>query len=100
MSGPAREALQALYQNTLRTSQSFASYNFRSYFVQRTNDAFRAANAEQDPSKLKEFMDEKTKELEVLKRSAIINQMYGGRKLVVETPEDMPLPKKMERGDT
>lgn len=67
--------------------------------MHRTHDAFRAANTEQDPAKLKEFMDEKSKELEVLKRSAIINQMYGGRKLVVETPEEMPMPQKMERGD-
>jgi len=103
MSGPTKEALQALYQNTLRTSQSFASYNFRSYFVARTNDQFRAAIAtsnEQDPTKLTSFMEEKKKELEVLKRSAIINQMYGGRKLVVETNEEMPMPEKMERGDS
>jgi LYR motif-containing protein 4 len=100
MSGPAREALQQLYQNTLRTSQSFASYNFRSYFVRRTNDAFRNANNEQDPAKLNEFIEDKKKELEVLKRSAIINQMFGGRKLIVETAEEMPVPEKLERGDT
>jgi LYR motif-containing protein 4 len=100
MSGPAREALQQLYQSTLRTSQSFASYNFRSYFVQRTNDAFRAANIERDPTKLNAFIEDKKKELEVLKRSAIINQMFGGRKLVVETSEEMHVPEKMERGDT
>jgi len=87
MSGPTREALQQLYQSTLRTSQSFASYNFRSYFVERTHHAFRAANAEQDPVKLADFMEEKKKELEVLERSAIVNQMFGGRKLVVESPE-------------
>jgi hypothetical protein len=96
MSGPGREALQQLYQSTLRTSQSFASYNFRSYFVQRTNDTFRAANIEQDPAKLNAFIEDKKAELEVLKRSAIINQMFGGRKLVVETAEEMAMPKKLE----
>lgn len=39
---------------------------------------------EQDPAKLRAFYDEKKKELEVLKRSAIVNQLYGGWKLVVE----------------
>lgn len=99
MSGPTREALQTLYANTLRTSQSFASYNFRSYFVKRTHDLFRAAQAEEDPNKIGAFVEAKKKELEVLKRSALINQMYGGRKLVVETGEEMPAPKTMDRSD-
>ncbi|CAG7851777.1 SubName: Full=Uncharacterized protein {ECO:0000313/EMBL:CCA72649.1} [Serendipita indica DSM 11827] len=104
MSGPAREALNVLYANTLRTSQSFASYNFRNYFVRRTNDLFKAAQSEQDSTKLDAFIKEKKKELEVLKRAATINQMFGGRKLVVETEEDVSLsdktPDKMERSDS
>ncbi|KAG8858798.1 hypothetical protein FRC20_011961 [Serendipita sp. 405] len=99
MSGPARETLLALYSNTLKTAQSFASYNFRSYFVQRTNDVFRAAQREQDSAKVNKFIEEKQKELDVLKRAALINQMYGGRKLVVETGQEIPVPEKMERGD-
>ena len=39
---------------------------------------------ETDPAKLSTFYNEKTKELAVLKRSAIVNQLYGGRQLVVE----------------
>ena len=39
---------------------------------------------ERDPVKLRTFYDEKKKELEVLKRSAIVNQLYGGWRLVVE----------------
>lgn len=99
MSGPAKEALQALYNSTLRTSQSFASYNFRSYFVRRTHDTFKRAQTEQDPSKLNAFVEEKKKELEVLKRAAVINQMYGGRKLVVESEGEVEVPPKLERSD-
>lgn len=39
---------------------------------------------ETDPAKLAAFYDERAKELAVLKRSAIVNQLYGGWKLVVE----------------
>jgi hypothetical protein len=67
--------------------------------VKRTNDLFRAAQAEEDLNRVNAFIEEKKKELEVLKRSATINQMYGGRKLVVETGEEMPEPKTMERSD-
>ena len=39
---------------------------------------------ESDPARLSTFYNEKTKELAALKRSAIVNQLYGGRQLVVE----------------
>jgi LYR motif-containing protein 4 len=99
MSGPTKEAIQALYSSTLRTSKSFASYNFRTYFVERTNHVFRQAQAEQDPAKLNTFMEEKKKELEVLKRAAAVNQMYGGRKLVIEAGEELAVPPKFERSN-
>ncbi|KAG1878074.1 hypothetical protein DFJ58DRAFT_16691, partial [Suillus subalutaceus] len=38
---PARKAVLDLYASTLRTAKSFSSYNFRTYFVQRTEDTFR-----------------------------------------------------------
>ena len=39
---------------------------------------------ETDATKLAAFYAEKSNELAVLKRSAIVNQLYGGSKLVVE----------------
>jgi hypothetical protein len=102
-SAPTREALQSLYNSMLSTSRSFASYNFRSYFVQRTQHVFKdVLEGRKDPSpeRLQAFYDETKKELEVLKRAAAINQLYGGRKLVVETPNELPVAEKYERGDT
>ena len=87
----------------LSTSRSFASYNFRSYFVQRTQHVFKDVldgNKTQSPERLQTFYDETRKELEVLKRAAVINQLYGGRKLVVETPDERPGAEKYERGDS
>ncbi|OBZ76175.1 Protein ISD11 [Grifola frondosa] len=81
---PTRQSLLHLYSSMLRTSQSFSSYNFRQYFVRRTKSTFREIQNETDPAKLSAFYDEKTKELAALKRSAIVNQLYGGWRLVVE----------------
>jgi LYR motif-containing protein 4 len=67
--------------------------------VERTNHVFQQAQAEQDPKKLNTFMEEKKKELEVLKRAAAVNQMYGGRKLVIEADEEFAVPPKFERSD-
>ncbi|KAH8102216.1 hypothetical protein BXZ70DRAFT_60633 [Cristinia sonorae] len=81
---PSKQAILNLYGSTLRASRAFSSYNFRQYFVRRTRGVFQEIKDEKDAGKLRAFYDEKTKELEVLKRSAIVNQLYGGWKLVVE----------------
>ncbi|KAI0827425.1 hypothetical protein BC628DRAFT_1369549 [Trametes gibbosa] len=81
---PTKQSLLHMYHSMLRTSQSFSSYNFRHYFVGRTKSTFREIQNESDPAKLSAFYDERAKELAVLKRSAIVNQLYGGWKLVVE----------------
>ncbi|KAI0757537.1 hypothetical protein C8Q80DRAFT_1265443 [Daedaleopsis nitida] len=94
-SAPTPQSLRHLYHSMLRTSQSFSSYNFRHYFVGRTKSTFREIQNESDPARLAAFYQEKSKELAVLKRSAIVNQLYGGWKLVVEDQKP-----ERERGDT
>ncbi|KAH9947787.1 hypothetical protein B0H21DRAFT_737251 [Amylocystis lapponica] len=91
---PTKEALLQLYSSTLRTSRSFSSYNFREYFVRRAKSSFQEIQNESDPAKLSAFYNDKTKELQVLKRSAIVNQLYGGWRLVVEPEKPV-----MERSD-
>lgn len=46
---PTRQAILNLYHTSLRTSQSFSSYNFREYFVRRTKDSFRAIQVRLGP---------------------------------------------------
>ena len=41
MTPPSRQALLSLYTTMLRTSRSFSSYNFRTYFERRTKTMFR-----------------------------------------------------------
>jgi len=83
-SAPSPRAILSLYSSTLRTARSFSSYNFRLYFLRRTKNTFRAIQNESDPAKVQAFYAEAVKELAVLKRSAIVNQLYGGWRLVVE----------------
>ncbi|THH18878.1 hypothetical protein EW146_g2164 [Bondarzewia mesenterica] len=91
---PSSKSVLHLYSSMLRTSRSFSSYNFREYFLRRTKSTFRAMQNEQDPTKLSAFYNENVKDLAVLKRSAIVNQLYGGWRLVVEKEKPVHL-----RGD-
>ncbi|KAF5348799.1 hypothetical protein D9756_009782 [Leucocoprinus leucothites] len=98
VAAPSRGAILHLYAAALRTSRSFSSYNFRHYFVRRTKETFRNIQSEEDPQKLRTMYADAVKELNVIRRSAIVNQLYGGWRLAVESerrPEDI-----RERGDT
>ncbi|KAF9261379.1 hypothetical protein L218DRAFT_930847 [Marasmius fiardii PR-910] len=87
MATPSVQMITNLYRNTLRTAKTFDSYSFRNYFVRRTHDVFRTMQAETNPDKVKNLYQEATAELAVMRRSAIVNQLYGGSRLVVETAE-------------
>ncbi|KIJ16477.1 hypothetical protein PAXINDRAFT_168581 [Paxillus involutus ATCC 200175] len=92
---PSAKAILGLYSSTLRTARSFSSYNFRNYFLLKAREDFRNMQAEKDPARLSLAYNEAVKELTVLRRSAIINQLYGGSRLAVEVQNDV-----RTRGDT
>ncbi|KAI5897136.1 uncharacterized protein SCHCODRAFT_02570664 [Schizophyllum commune H4-8] len=81
---PSKHAILSLYHSTLRVSNSFSSYNFRNYFLKRARENFRAMQEADDTSALSKQYSEAVKELAVLRRSAIVNQLYGGWRLAVE----------------
>ncbi len=127
--------LSALYQEQLRVAKQFDSYNFRHYFLRKTQHKFHAelpqilaassdlpdapaevkAEAGESESiykpsgavtkedvelkmlapeaRLRRWYDESVEELAVMQRSAMINQMYQGPRLVVE-PGSQPAPIK------
>ncbi|KAJ7757051.1 hypothetical protein B0H16DRAFT_1537869 [Mycena metata] len=94
---PSRRSILSLYSTMLRTSRSFSSYNFRTYFIRRTHETFRTLQKETDAGKIRSIYSDAVAELAVLRRSAIVNQMYGGWRLAVE---DMKKPETFtERGD-
>lgn len=81
---PSRTARLHLYANLLRASRSFASYNFREYFLRNTRTKFRLAAAETDPARIQASYAEFREQLKVLQRSAVVNRLFEGPKLVVE----------------
>ena len=95
---PTLSQLQGLYNATVTVAGRFASYNYRTHFLRRTDDVYKpifaALNPDPgttpvstpDPSNLAKFYEEQTAELEVLKRAAEVNRMFEGPKLVVEHP--------------
>ncbi|KAJ7224225.1 hypothetical protein GGX14DRAFT_424749 [Mycena pura] len=94
---PSRRSILSLYSMTLRTSRSFSSYNFRTYFIRRTREKFRTLQNETDSTKIRSMYTDAVAELAVLRRSATVNQIYGGWRLAVE---DMKKPESVtERGD-
>ncbi|KAJ6264146.1 LYR motif-containing protein 4, variant 2 [Drechslerella dactyloides] len=86
--------VRSLYRSLLRTSNAFASYNFREYAKRRTRDAFREHMAEKDPRRVQEFIQRGLKDLDLLKckvdadsqvqRQTIISNFYQLDRLVVE----------------
>ncbi|KAF8311927.1 uncharacterized protein EI90DRAFT_3094998 [Cantharellus anzutake] len=84
---PTRKATLSLYRGMIRASRSFASYNFRLYFIRNTRAKFRLAAVESDPARTKMAYDELSRELAVLKRAAVVNRLFEGPKLIIEKPK-------------
>ena len=80
----SRSAILSLYRSLLKTGNQFSQYNFREYARRRTRDAFREHKNETDPQRLQELVSKAINELQVVKRQAIVSQMYNIDKLVVE----------------
>ncbi|KAH9026272.1 hypothetical protein EDB83DRAFT_2230453 [Lactarius deliciosus] len=83
-SPPSAKSILQLYAQTLRTAKSFSSYNFREYFIRRTKCTFKEIQGEKDPARVSALYSEAARDLTSLKRSAIVNQLYGGWTLAVE----------------
>jgi len=74
----------ALYRAMLRAARQFQSYNFRRYFVARVQRGFREHRDETDPVRVAELVQRGRNELAMLRRQALVNQLYTTDKLVVE----------------
>lgn len=95
---PTLAQVQTLHAAMKNAASRFASYNYRTHFLRRTDEIFKPVLASldsgtasssssastQSSEQLSAFLDEQQKELEVLNRAATVNRMYAGPKLVVE----------------
>ncbi|ORX34521.1 hypothetical protein BD324DRAFT_583259 [Kockovaella imperatae] len=91
---PTLAQVQTLYNATKSAASKFTTYNFRTHFLRRTDEVFKpvlaslesGSSSSSSPESLSTFYQEHQAELEVLKRSAEVNRMFEGPKLVVEHP--------------
>ncbi|KAL2112214.1 hypothetical protein VUR80DRAFT_8274 [Thermomyces stellatus] len=86
LKGETAPQVRSLYRQLLRNGNALTTYNFREYARRRTRDAFREHAGEQDPARIREYIQKGKKELEVLKRQAVISSFFSFDKLVVEKP--------------
>lgn len=69
----------------LREAGKFSSYNYKSYSIRRIKDAFREHKNEVDAKKIDELVAKAQENLEVIKRQALISNLYPQKRpLVVE----------------
>lgn len=106
----SRMQVLSLYKSLLRTASTFSAYgyaiksqknkkklkkciividltdknSYREYAIRRTRDAFRDNKLIKDPEQIKSLYQKGLKELGVLKRQTVINNMFTMEKLVVE----------------
>ncbi|SMN19953.1 similar to Saccharomyces cerevisiae YER048W-A ISD11 Protein required for mitochondrial iron-sulfur cluster biosynthesis [Maudiozyma saulgeensis] len=81
---PTRLQVLALYKQFIKNSKQFNNYNFREYFLRRSRDSFKQNMALQKPEEVSRAYSDAKEELGILKRQAVISQMYTFDKLVVE----------------
>jgi len=77
----------SLYRQILKQANKFSSYNYREYTLRRTKDAFRANRNIKDLKETEKLLEEGRKNLDVIQRQALINNLYHSQKLVIENPQ-------------
>ncbi|XP_027838847.1 LYR motif-containing protein 4 [Aphis gossypii] len=89
MAAPATRAeVLKIYKTMLRESAKFSFYNYRMYAVRRVKDAFREQKAVKDSSEIHQHLLEAHKFLDIIKRQAIVGDLYKFEKLVIEVEND------------
>ncbi len=94
--------LYILYFVNNNIGMKFKDYNFREYSLRRIRDGFREnkyilipiicntvlliLSTVTEPQKLKSLMEEGNRDLELLKRQTVINNLYSQRPTVLENP--------------
>ncbi|XP_064610357.1 LYR motif-containing protein 4-like [Liolophura sinensis] len=78
-----RQGVLTLYKSLLRESQKFTGYNYRTYALRRTRDAFKEHKSA-PPEEVESLLRKAQHNLNVIKRQAAVSQMYGDKPVVVE----------------
>lgn len=89
----------SLYRSLLRSAKALENYGFREYALRRTKDAFRTNKNESDVEKIQILLQKGIKELQVLRRQALINYMYQTDRLIIETNDSIRKPHQIDSSD-
>ncbi|GFN97515.1 lyr motif-containing protein 4 [Plakobranchus ocellatus] len=87
MAASMRTSVLSLYKQLLKESGKLSDYNFRAYAIRRTKDAFKENKNITDSKQIQSLIQKAQENLEVLKRQAIVSQLYGSTKIVIESPK-------------
>jgi hypothetical protein len=68
----------------MRESNKFEAYIYRKYALRRIRDAFRENKNISDETVIENLIKDGQKNLAIIKRQVIINQLYKTDKLVIE----------------
>ncbi|CAG9837945.1 unnamed protein product [Diabrotica balteata] len=79
----SRLEILKLYKTMLKESRKIPAYNFREYALRRVRDAFKE-NKSISNNQIGVLIEKAEKNLETIRRQAIIGQLYAVDKLVIE----------------
>ncbi|KAG5877672.1 hypothetical protein JTB14_013917 [Gonioctena quinquepunctata] len=80
----SRNKVLSLYKALMKESLKMPAYNFREYAIRRVHDAFKANKNVSDTEALGQQIIKAEKNLEIIRRQAIIGHLYSIEKLVIE----------------
>ncbi|VDQ06857.1 unnamed protein product [Trichobilharzia regenti] len=81
--------MQSLSSKLLKEAQKFTDYNIRSYFIRKIDRTFKKLGEIKDQGVLEAELKKNEDLLEVLKRQAILSNMYQPKKSVIEFDEEI-----------
>ncbi|KAL1457723.1 hypothetical protein WDU94_007917 [Cyamophila willieti] len=81
----SRDMILKLYKALMRESSKFPAYNYRMYFIRRTQEKFHSNKNVSSPDEIQQLYNAGLVELELLKRQVFISQMFKPEKLIIET---------------
>lgn len=80
----ASRSTLVLYREMLRESSKFTSYIYRTYAIRRIKDAFRSNRSVEDPAQKEVLLQHARQNLEIIKRQAVLSEMFKDQRLVIE----------------
>ncbi|XP_044743735.1 LYR motif-containing protein 4 [Chrysoperla carnea] len=83
----SRSKILQLYKNLIKESSKFEAYNYRNYALRRIRDGFKENKNVSDVDQISKLIEKAENNLNIIKRQALLSQVYSTDKLVIEKQE-------------